>query len=98
MSVAHQPVMVDEVIQYLITAPEGIYVDGTTGTGGHSLEICKTLGTHGRLICLDVDKTSLRMAEKRLLSCKEKVTIIKESYVGLDAILGTTLLISSGQG
>lgn len=87
MSVAHQPVMVDEVIRYLITAPDGIYVDGTAGTGGHSLDICKTLGTHGRLICLDVDKTSLRLAEKRLVSCKEKVTVIKESYVNLDVVL-----------
>ncbi|MBW2002862.1 MAG: 16S rRNA (cytosine(1402)-N(4))-methyltransferase, partial [Deltaproteobacteria bacterium] len=39
MEISHQPVMVDEVIQYLITIPDGIYVDGTVGTGGHSLEI-----------------------------------------------------------
>ncbi len=84
---AHQPVMVDEVIAYLVTTPEGIYVDGTVGTGGHSLEICKRIAPKGRLICLDIDSASLQLARKRLALFGDRVKIIKESYVDLDKVL-----------
>ncbi len=84
---AHQPVMVDEVSAYLVTTPEGIYVDGTVGTGGHSLEICKRIAPKGRLICLDIDGASLQLARKRLALFGDRVKIIKESYVELDKVL-----------
>jgi 16S rRNA (cytosine1402-N4)-methyltransferase len=84
---AHQPVMVDEVLTYLITARDGIYVDGTAGTGGHSLEICKRIAPEGRLICLDVDRTSLVLAEEYLASFGDSVRIIKGSYLDLDRLL-----------
>ena len=84
---AHQPVMVDEVIAYLVTTPEGIYVDGTVGTGGHSLEICKRIAPKGRLICLDIDSASLQLARKRLALFGDRVKIIKESYAELDKVL-----------
>ena len=87
MIVSHQPVMVDEVIMYLITNPDGIYVDGTVGTGGHSIEICKRLGPRGALICLDVDRASIEVAKERLSPFAERVTIAKESYVELDRVL-----------
>jgi 16S rRNA (cytosine1402-N4)-methyltransferase len=87
MAISHQPVMVDEVIQYLITIPEGIYVDGTVGTGGHSLEICKRIAPKGKLICLDIDRSSIHLAKERLSAFKDRVTIIKESYVALDRVL-----------
>ena len=87
MLTAHQPVMVDEAATYLITAPDGIYVDGTAGTGGHSLEICKRIVPEGRLICLDVDRTSLGLAEEQLASFGDSVKIVKGSYVDLDRVL-----------
>jgi len=87
MVISHQPVMVDEVISYLITIPEGIYVDGTVGTGGHSLEICKRIAPKGELICLDIDRSSIRLAKERLSPFGERVKIIKESYVALDKVL-----------
>ena len=87
MLTAHQPVMVDEAATYLITAPDGIYVDGTAGTGGHSLEICKRIAPEGRLICLDVDRTSLRLAEEQLASFGDSARIVKGSYVDLDRVL-----------
>lgn len=87
MVISHQPVMVDEVIRYLITAPEGIYVDGTAGTGGHSLEICKRIAPKGELICLDIDRASIRLAKERLSPFGQRVRIIKESYVYLDRAL-----------
>ncbi|HUT72816.1 MAG TPA: 16S rRNA (cytosine(1402)-N(4))-methyltransferase RsmH [Desulfatiglandales bacterium] len=87
MLTAHQPVMVDEAATYLITAPDGIYVDGTAGTGGHSLEICKRIAPEGRLICLDVDRTSLRLAEEQLASFGDSVRLVKGSYADLDRVL-----------
>ena len=87
MAISHQPVMVDEVIQHLITIPEGIYVDGTVGTGGHSLEICKRIAPEGKLICLDVDRSSIRLAKERLSPFGDRVKIVKKSYVALDRVL-----------
>jgi 16S rRNA (cytosine1402-N4)-methyltransferase len=87
MVISHQPVMVDEVIRYLITTPEGVYVDGTVGTGGHSLEICKRIAPKGELICLDIDRASIRLAKERLSPFGQRVRIIKESYVDLDRAL-----------
>jgi 16S rRNA (cytosine1402-N4)-methyltransferase len=85
--VTHQPVMVDEVVRYLITNPEGTYVDGTVGTGGHSLRISETLAPAGRVICLDVDNASLGIARERLFPFVEKVTLFHESYVDIDRVL-----------
>ncbi len=87
MVISHQPVMVGEVIRYLITTPEGVYVDGTVGTGGHSLEICKRIAPKGELICLDIDRASIRLAKERLSHFGQRVRIIKESYVDLDRAL-----------
>ncbi|HUU41811.1 MAG TPA: 16S rRNA (cytosine(1402)-N(4))-methyltransferase RsmH [Desulfatiglandales bacterium] len=87
MSISHQPVMVDESVNYLVTIPGGIYVDCTVGTGGHSFEICKRMAYGGELICLDIDSSSIRLAEERLSSFKDRIKIIKESYVNLDKVL-----------
>jgi len=87
MAVSHQPVMVDEVIQYLITIPDGIYVDGTVGTGGHSLEIYKRIAHKGTLICLDIDSSSIHLAKERLSAFGDRIKIIKESYVAIDKVL-----------
>jgi len=87
MITTHQPVMVDEVITYLITTPDGIYVDGTVGTGGHSAEIGKRIGPKGELICLDVDRSSIGLAKKRLSAFGQKIKIIRESYLDLDKVL-----------
>jgi 16S rRNA (cytosine1402-N4)-methyltransferase len=84
---AHQPVMVDEVMRFLISNPEGIYVDGTVGTGGHSLTIAKCLAPHGRLICLDIDRASLEIARDRLSQFAENVTLLRESYVDIETVL-----------
>ncbi len=87
MTISHRSVMVDEVLTYLITSPGGTYVDGTVGTGGHSVEICKMIYPRGQLICLDVDRASIKIAEKRLSPFGARVKIIKESYVDLDTVL-----------
>ena len=87
MVATHQPVMVDEVMRFLITNPEGAYVDGTVGTGGHSLTIAKSLAPAGRLICLDIDRASLEVARDRLSQFAGKVTLLRKSYVAIDTVL-----------
>ena len=87
MNVAHQPVMVDEVVRFLISNPEGTYVDGTVGTGGHSITIAESLAPAGRLICLDIDRASLEIARDRLSQFGEKVTLLRESYAAIETVL-----------
>ena len=63
---SHVSVLLPECIEGLDIKPDGIYVDGTTGGGGHSLEIVKRLDKGGRLIAIDRDKDALAAAAKGL--------------------------------
>lgn len=87
MSFKHTSVLLEETIQYLNIKPDGIYVDGTLGGGGHSYEICKRLGPAGRLIGIDQDSDAIEAATKRLQSYSEKVTIIRDNYCHMKEIL-----------
>jgi len=62
----HIPVMVEEVMKYLITRDDGIYVDGTIGGGGHSEEILKR--TKAKVIGFDIDPEAVKFASERLKS------------------------------
>ena len=62
----HRPVLLDECIELLNIKPDGFYVDGTVGGGGHSSEILKRLGPGGKLLGIDRDEEALAAAEKRL--------------------------------
>lgn len=66
MEFLHVPVMLDECIQGLNIAPDGIYVDGTAGGAGHSSAIAEQLGEKGRLISLDRDPDAVKVASERL--------------------------------
>ena len=63
---SHRSVLLDESIEALNIRPDGIYVDGTLGGGGHSEAICRRLGNGGRLIGIDRDETALAAASERL--------------------------------
>ncbi|MBN2032603.1 MAG: 16S rRNA (cytosine(1402)-N(4))-methyltransferase, partial [Deltaproteobacteria bacterium] len=60
--------MLREVLEQLLTSPDGIYVDGTVGTGGHSEGLCEVISPHGMLIGLDRDKEAIRISSERLSS------------------------------
>ncbi len=82
MSVLHTPVLAVEVMEWLRIRPEGIYVDATVGTGGHSIEIARRLTT-GRLIGLDRDPRALEIARERLKEIEgfeEKVVLVHEEF------------------
>lgn len=63
--VYHTPVLLNETLRHLITDPNGIYVDGTLGGGGHAEGVCEQL-KNGRLICFDADADAIRFASERL--------------------------------
>lgn len=80
MEFKHYSVMLTETIENLNIKPDGVYVDGTAGGGGHSLEIAKRLGENGCLICIDQDLDALAACEKRLNDYLDKVTFIHSNY------------------
>ncbi len=86
MEFKHTSVLLQETIEQMRIRPEGIYVDGTLGGGGHSLEICKRL-TSGRLIGIDQDADAVAAATERLREHKDKVTIVKSNYSEMKDVL-----------
>ena len=86
MAFAHTSVLLEETIEQLHIRPEGIYVDGTLGGGGHSLEICKRLTT-GRLIGIDQDEDAIAAAGERLREYQDKVTIVRSNYARMAEVL-----------
>lgn len=82
----HIPVLLDECIKYLNIRPDGVYVDGTLGMGGHSEAILRRLDT-GRLISIDRDTYAIERATERLAPWADKLTIVHGNFRDLDAIL-----------
>ncbi|MEE1078701.1 MAG: 16S rRNA (cytosine(1402)-N(4))-methyltransferase RsmH [Agathobacter sp.] len=87
MEFNHYSVLLNETIENLNIKPDGIYVDGTLGGGGHSLEICKRLGKGGRLIGIDQDADAIQAATERLSDYKEHVTIVRSNYSDMVNVL-----------
>ena len=86
MEFKHYSVMLNETIEQLNIRPDGIYVDGTLGGAGHSLEICKRLTT-GRLIGIDQDADAIAAASERLKYYKDKVIIVRSNYAQMKEVL-----------
>jgi 16S rRNA (cytosine1402-N4)-methyltransferase len=87
MEFKHVSVLLDETIESLNIKPDGIYVDGTLGGGGHSLEICKRLGEKGRLVGIDQDSEACAAATERLKDYSEKVTVVHSNYKYIGSVL-----------
>ena len=84
MDFVHRSIMLKETIDSLKIKPEGIYVDGTLGGGGHSLEIVKRLKGSGRLIGIDQDDDAIEAAGRwRLEPYKERITLVHSNYSGM---------------
>ena len=82
----HISVLLDECIENLNIKPDGIYLDGTLGMGGHSYEIASRLST-GRLICIDRDETAIERAGRRLAPFGQKVQLVHGNFSDAAAIL-----------
>ena len=86
MEFHHISVLLNECIDNLNIRPDGIYVDGTMGGGGHSLGIAKRLTT-GRLICIDQDPNAHEAAGKRLAEYKDRITFVRDNFGNIKSIL-----------
>ena len=82
----HKPVLLDECLEALAIKPDGIYLDGTLGRAGHSLEIVKRLTT-GRLIGIDRDETAIAAAQERLADYADRVTLVHSNFDRVREIL-----------
>jgi 16S rRNA (cytosine1402-N4)-methyltransferase len=95
-ALAHQPVLLKECIDALHIRPDGVYVDGTLGRGGHAEEIAKRLDT-GRLICIDRDAAAIEAGRERLAPYGERVCFARGNFQMLDGILDD-LSVSAADG
>lgn len=87
MEFNHKSVLLFETVDSLNVKPDGIYVDGTLGGGGHSFQILKRLGDGGRLIGIDQDEDALKAAGERLAIFGEKVTTVRSNYCHMKQVL-----------
>lgn len=87
MEFKHKSVLLFETIDNLNIKPDGIYVDGTLGGGGHSFQILKKLGDGGRLIGIDQDEDALKAAGERLAIFGDKVTTVRSNYCHMKQVL-----------
>ena len=85
----HVPVLYDEVMESLNIRPDGFYVDGTTGGGGHSSGICERLSEAGILLAVDRDTAALEASQKRLEPYSCKKIFLHSNYSEVDRILET---------
>ncbi len=88
MKFVHQSVLLWECMEALNIHPDGVYLDGTLGGAGHSLQICKQLTT-GRLVGVDRDAVALEAAAERLKRYKSKVTLVHDNFANIDKICRT---------
>ncbi len=88
---SHAPVMHDEIMRYLNIQPDGIYVDGTYGRGGHAKSILSQLGKNGRLIVIDKDPEAIKAA-RETLGDDTRVTIFHDDYANMSETLAAAKL------
>ncbi|MDY5424407.1 16S rRNA (cytosine(1402)-N(4))-methyltransferase RsmH [Hornefia butyriciproducens] len=87
MEFRHTPVLLDQCIENLNIRPDGIYVDGTLGGGGHSFHICERLSEQGMLIGIDRDRDALEAAEKRLQGFSCRKYFVQSNYADIRTVL-----------
>ena len=100
MEFNHYSVLLEETVDGLNIKPDGIYVDGTLGGGGHAYEVCSRLNEKGRFIGIDQDEAAIEAASARLRDFGERVTIVRSNYcdmksrlheLGIDKVDGIVL-------
>ena len=87
MKFEHTSVLLEEVLDNLAIRPDGIYVDGTLGGGGHSFHILERLAEGGRLIGIDQDTDAIAAAGERLAAFGGAVTIVHDNYENIAGVL-----------
>ena len=89
MTFSHTSVLLYETVDSLNIRPDGIYVDGTLGGGGHASLVLNRLGEQGRLIGLDQDADAIAAAGERLKEYGDRVTVIRTNYENIKDALAS---------
>ncbi|RHT57889.1 16S rRNA (cytosine(1402)-N(4))-methyltransferase RsmH [Clostridium sp. AM29-11AC] len=89
MTFSHTSVLLYETVDSLNIRPDGIYVDGTLGGGGHASLVLSRLGEGGRLIGLDQDADAIAAATERLKPYGDRVTVIRTNYENIKEALAS---------
>lgn len=87
MEFKHKSVLLRETMEYLNINPDGIYVDGTLGGGGHAYEVCKRLTKKGKFIGIDQDEDAIKAATRRLSEFEDKIQVIRGNYCEMQEVL-----------
>jgi len=87
MNFEHKPVLLNECLENLNITHNGIYVDGTLGGAGHSIEIVKLLSENGMLIGIDQDENAISAAKRKLINYSNKIKIVRDNFSNLENIL-----------
>lgn len=88
----HKPVLLDEIIGFILPKSDGIYLDATVGSGGHAERILEDASPSGRLIGIDIDPLMLEIARKRLSRFGERCLLVEANYTQLKEILHMNLI------
>ena len=83
----HTPVLLREVLLFLLTAKDGLYIDGTLGGGGHAQAILEQLDHTGKVIGIDLDDDALAASRERLVQFDDRAIIVKENFRNSKAVL-----------
>ncbi|MBD30945.1 MAG: 16S rRNA (cytosine(1402)-N(4))-methyltransferase [Candidatus Marinimicrobia bacterium] len=84
----HIPVMSTQVLEYLNIQPDGFYIDGTIGAGGHATQILSKLSSEGKLIGIDRDAEVLEICYQRFRTSSDQISLHHSSYHNLPKIMG----------
>ena len=87
MDFKHIPVLLDECIEGLSIKSDGIYVDCTLGSGGHSREICEKLTEDGTLVGIDQDEDAISTASKNLEGVSNRLYVVRDNYSHIEEVL-----------
>jgi len=81
----HQSVLLQETMEFLAPHPNGTYVDGTLGLGGHTLEILKRSNPSGRVIGFEWDESAIERATQNLSAYQSRVTILRQNFAEINS-------------
>lgn len=87
MEFLHKPVLLNECIENLSIKPDGVYLDGTLGGAGHSLEIAKLLNENGLLIGIDRDNEAIKVSSERLEGVRPQVILVNDNHKNIKDVL-----------
>lgn len=87
MEFKHKSVLLKETMEYLNIKPDGVYVDGTLGGGGHAYEVCRRLLDKGRFVGIDQDEDAIKAATRRLSEFEDKTQIVRSNYCEMQEVL-----------